>query len=177
MYRFTAGQEGHIFACHDAGNNAFVTVTTCHLIAFRNLTFLSDMNAYLFVYARGQFIAVFAAEHFNANDFTSFTVGNTQGAVANFTSFFTEDCTEQTFFSGKFSFAFRSNFTNQNIARAYFSTNADNATFIQIFQSFFRNVGDFAGDFFFTQFGIASIAVVFFNMNRSKYVSFDQIFI
>lgn len=37
--RFAIRQERHIFARQDAGNNTFVPVTACHLIAFADFTF------------------------------------------------------------------------------------------------------------------------------------------
>ena len=41
----TVSQEWHIFLRQDSGNNTLITMTTCHLIADRNLTFLSDVAA------------------------------------------------------------------------------------------------------------------------------------
>ena len=134
MYRFTAGQEGHILTSHNAGNNALVTVTTCHLIALGNLTFLRNVYANLLVYSRRQVVAVFAAEHLNANNLTCFAMGYTQGAVAYFTSLFTKDSTQQTLFSSQLGFTLRSNLTDQNITGAYFRANADNTALVQILQ-------------------------------------------
>ena len=101
----------------------------------------------------------------------------TQGAVTYFTCFFTKDSTQKTFFSSQLGFAFRSNLTYQNIARTYFSTNADNTTLVQILQSFVRYVRNLAGDFLFTKLGIAGITVIFFNMDRSKDISLYQVFV
>ena len=168
MYRFAAGQEGHILTRHNAGNNTLVTMAACHLIAFGNLSLLGNVYAYLLVYARRQLVAVFAAKHLNANDFTSFAMGYTQGAVAYFASLFTKDSTQQAFFSGELGFTLRSNLAYQNIAGTYFRANADNAAFVQILQRVVAYVGQLAGNFFFTQLGIASIAIIFFNMDRSK---------
>ena len=39
--RRAIGQERHVFLTHDAGDDTLVTMTTGHLIAFVNLTFLS----------------------------------------------------------------------------------------------------------------------------------------
>ena len=177
MYGFTAGQEGHILARHNAGNNTLVTMAACHLIAFRNLTLLGNVYTNLLVYARRQLVAVFAAKHLNANDFTSFAMGYTQGAVAYFASLFTKDSTQQAFFSGELGFTLRSNLAYQNIARAYFSTNADNAALIQILQCVVAYIGQLASNFFFTQLGVAGIAIIFFNMDRSKDISLYQILI
>ena len=134
------------------------------------------MYAYLLVNSRRQFVAVFAGEHFNADYFTCFAVRNTQGAVAYFACFFTKDGAQQAFFRGKLGFAFRGYLADKDIARAYFRTNADNAAFVKVLQRIVGYVRDVAGDFFFAQFGIACIAVVFFNMDGSKDICLYQIF-
>ena len=177
MYRFAGRQERHVLTCHNTGNDTLVTVTACHLIAFGNLTFLGNMYTNLFVYSRRQIIAVFTAEYLNADNLAGFAVRYTQGAVTYFTCFFTEDSTQQTFFCSQLGFAFRSNLTYQNIAGAYFGTDTDNTTLIQILQSFVGYVRNFAGNFFFTKLGIAGITIIFFNMNRCKDISLYQILV
>ena len=126
------------------------------------------MYANLFVNSRRKFVAVFAGKYFYADDFTCFAVRNTQRAVAYFTCFFAEDGAQQAFFCGKFGFAFRCYLADEDIARAYFRTNADNAAFVKVFQCtnadnaafvkvfqcFFRYVRNIAGNFFFAKFGI-----------------------
>ena len=134
------------------------------------------MYANLLVNSRRKFVAVFAGKYFYADNFTCFAMRNTQRAVAYFACFFAEDGAQQAFFCGKFGFAFRSYLADEDIARAYFRTNADNSAFVKVFQCFFRYVRNIAGNFFFTKFGVAGIAVVFFNMNGSKYVGLYQIF-
>ena len=47
----------------------------------------------------------------------------------------------------------------------------------QRFQGFVAYVGQLASDFFFTQLGVAGIAIIFFNMDRSKDISLYQILI
>jgi hypothetical protein len=50
------GQERHIFDREDLGDDAFVSVTSGHLVAFGDLTFLDDVDAHDFVDAGRQFI-------------------------------------------------------------------------------------------------------------------------
>ena len=174
--RRTIRQERHIFLTHNAGNDTLVTMTTCHLIADRNLTFLCDVDTHQTVYARRQFIVVFTGENLNVNDLTLFTMRYTQGSVADFAGLFTEDGTQQAFFSGEFRFAFRRNLTDEDIARTYIGTNANDTFFVQILQGFFRHIRDIAGDFLWAKLRVAGIAFVFFNMNGRIEVAFYEVF-
>ena len=176
LYRLAAGQEWHIFTRHNTGNYTLITMAACHFIAFGNLTFLSNMHTHLFIYARRQLITVFTGKYLYADNLTSLAMRHTQRTIANFTCFFTKNSTQQTFFSSQLSFTFRSNLTDKNITGTHFSTDADNTAFVKILQRFFRNVGNITGDFFLTKLGITGIAVIFFNMDRSKDIGFNQIF-
>ena len=176
LNRLSAWQKRHIFTRHDAGNYTLITMAACHLIAFRNLTFLRDMHTNLFIYTRRQLIAVFTGKYFNADNFTSFAMWHTQRAITNFAGFFTKDGSQQTFFCSQLSFAFRRNLTNKDIARTYFCSDTDNPAFIKIFQCFFGNVGNITGNFFLAKLSITGITIIFFDMDRCKDIRFDQIF-
>ena len=45
-------QERHILYRKHAGNNTLITMTSSHLITYRNLTFLSDIDTYRLIYSR-----------------------------------------------------------------------------------------------------------------------------
>ena len=177
MYRFTTWQEGHILTSHDTGNDTLVTMAACHLIAFRNLTFLSDMYTNLLIYSRRQIIAIVTAEHLNADNFTSLAMRNAQRAITNFTSLFTKDCTKQPFFSSQLSLTFRSYLTNQNVTRANFSADADNTALVQILQRILGYVRQLTGNFFFTKLSVTSVAVILLNVDRGEYISLNQVLI
>jgi hypothetical protein len=63
LYRLAAGQERHILSRgRILRNYTLVTMTTGHLIAFANLTLLSDMYTDLFINSRRKFITVITSE-------------------------------------------------------------------------------------------------------------------
>src|SRR5574344_990970 len=70
LYRFAIRQERHILTRQNTGYNALVTMTTGHLIAFGNLTFLYNMNSNLLIYSRWQIIAIFPGKYFSTNNNT-----------------------------------------------------------------------------------------------------------
>ena len=44
IHRSTIGKERHIFLAHDLRDNTLITMTTCHLIPYLNLTLLGDVD-------------------------------------------------------------------------------------------------------------------------------------
>ena len=177
VQRCAVRQERHIFFRQNTGNDTLVTVTACHLVADRDLTLLCDVAANQLVYARREFVAVFAGEDLDIHDNTSLTVGHLQGVVADFASLFAEDCTQQAFFCGQFRFALRGDLTNQNIAGMYFRTDADNTVFVQILQGIVAHVRNVAGDFFRSQLGVTALDLQFFNVHGSKDIFSYQTFV
>ena len=152
-------------------------MTTRHLIAHVDLSLGGDVAANQFVYARRQFVAVFAGEDTDINDDTGFTVGNSQGSITNFSCLFTEDRSQQTFFRSQFGFALRSYLTNQDVAGVNFCTDVDDTFFIQVLQCIFAHVGDVSGDFFRSQLGVTGFGFVFFNVDGCQNVIHQQTFI
>ena len=177
MHRLACRQKRHILTRHNAGNDTLVTMAACHLIAFGNLTLLGDVYAHLLVYSRRQVVAVFAAEHLNADNLAGLAVRYTQRAVTHLACLFTKDGAQQTLLGSQLGFALRSNLAYQDITGAYLRTDADNAALVQILQCFLRNVGDLAGDFFLAQLGVTGVTIIFFYMDRGKDISLYQILI
>ena len=174
--RFAVRQERHILARQDTGHDTFVAVAAGHLVACADLAFLRNVDADLFVDSRRQLVAMFAGKYLDADDDARFAVGNAQGAVALFPGLFIEHGADQALFGGQFRFAFRRHFADQDITGAYFGTDADDAAFVQVLACFFGHVRDIAGDLFRSQFRIAGIAFVFFNMDGCIGIVLDQIF-
>lgn len=174
--RFAIRQERHIFARQDAGNNTFVPVTACHLIAFADFTFLNDADTNLLIDARRQFIAVFTGKDLDGNNDPEFPMRNTEGAVTDFPCLFSKDGTDEALFSRKFRFPFRRDFADEDISRTDFSTDTNDSVFVEVLQGIFRNVRDIAGNLFRSQFRIAGIAVIFFNMDGGKDIFLDEVF-
>src|SRR5690606_13677745 len=156
-----------IFLWKDSCDNPFVTVTSSHLIAFRDLSLLGNIDAHQLIYSWRQFVTVLPGKHFDIDYDPVGTVWNTKRGITNFSRFFTKDGMQQALFRGKFSYAFWCNLTNENISSANFCTYADNAPLIQITQRLFTDVRNVTRNFFRSQFCITSFRFIFFNMNRS----------
>ena len=98
-----------------------------HFIADRDFALLGDINADLLIDARSHFVVVLARKDIDGNDFAAFAVRNAQGSIADFASLFTKDSAEQPFFRRKFGFAFRGDFTDENITGTDIRADSDNA--------------------------------------------------
>ena len=170
----TVSQEWHVLWRKDSGYNTFVTMAACHFVSHRDFSLLSNINADDFIDSRCKLITVVSGEYLYVNNDTAFPVWNTHGSITHFAAFFAENCTEQTFFRCKLSFAFRCYFTYQNIASAHFSTNFYDTFCVQIFQRVFAHIRDFSGNLFWTKFCISCFVGIFFNMNRSINVVTNQ---
>ena len=68
IQRTAIWQERHILYRKYAGNDTLVTMTSCPLITYRNLTFLGNVNADSLVYARSQLVAVLSGKYFCVDD-------------------------------------------------------------------------------------------------------------
>ncbi|MNI47083.1 hypothetical protein D3C73_1015820 [compost metagenome] len=151
-------------------------MTSGHLVAFRDFTFLSNIYTNELVDTWRQFISVFTSEHLHINDNTVGTMWYTQRGITHFTSFLTKDRMQQAFFCCKFSYTFRRYFTNKNITSTDLSTNTDNAAFVEIAKRFFPNIRNVASNFFRSKLRITGFRFVLLNMNRGIYVFLNQFF-
>ena len=160
----------HILLRKYAGNNALVTVTTRHLVADGDLTFLSDVYADEFVYAGRKFVFVRAGKYFDVYYDTAFAVRNFKRSIADFPCLFAEYRAEKSFFGGKFGFALRGDFTDENIAAVDFRADTYDTVFVEVFKRVVADVRNIARDLFFAEFRIARFDFVFFDMNGGEYV-------
>ena len=96
IQRTAIWQERHIFNRKDTGNHTLVTMTTGHLVTYRDLSLLCNVNSYGLIYTRCQLVTIFSCEDFCIYDNTIFTMRYFQGSITYFTCFFSEDCTQQT---------------------------------------------------------------------------------
>ena len=151
-------------------------MTTRHLIAFVDFTFLCDVHSDEAVDARWQFIVVFTRKDADIDNLTRFTMRNAQGRIPYFPFLITENSPQESFFRRQFCFAFRRNFTDENIAREYVSTDHDDTFFIEVFRAVFADIRDFACNFFRAELRITGIAFIFFDMDGCIQVVLRQIF-
>ncbi len=175
IYRTAVRGEGHIFDRKDSGAYALITVAAGHFVAFTDFSLLCDSDADHTVHAGSQFILA-AIEFPYAYHFAEFTMRHAQGCIADFSFLVAENGAEETFFRGQFGFTLRGDFADQDVPRSYVGTRTNDTVFIQVFLGIFGNGRQFTGDFFRSQFGIAGIAVIFFNMNGSIQVIFTETF-
>src|SRR5579859_5852284 len=169
-------QEWHIFNWQHARDNAFVSVSSGHLVARANLTFLRDADAHQLVHARRQFIARVTREDFDLDYLTTLTVWDAQRRIFDFPSLLTEDGAQQFLFRRQFRLTLGGDLAYQDILWPHFRADIDDAPLVQVTQSFFTNVGNITRNLFRPQFGIARIHLILFNMDRRKEVfSYDAL--
>ena len=148
-----------------------------HLIADGEFSLLCDIAADNLVYAGSKLVAVFSGEHLNVNDNSVFAVRYTKRGIANLSCLFAEDGAEESFLCGKLGFAFRSNFTYKNISGTNLCAHADNSAFVKLAKGIVTHIGYVAGDFFRAEFRVARFKLIFFNMNGSKRIFLNKLFV
>ncbi len=165
LYRCTIRQERHIFLAHNAGNDTFITMTAGHLIPFMDFTFLGNVYTDETVDARRQFIIIFTGENTDIDNFTGFTMRHTQRCITDFPFFITENSAQEPFFRSQFRFSLWRDLAYQDIPGEYVGTDHDDAVFVKVLRAVFADIRYFAGNFFRSQFRIAGIAFVFFDVD------------
>ena len=151
-------------------------MTTRHLVADAYLALLSDVNADEFVYARTHFVLVGAGKYFYVYYDAALAVRNAEGRVADFAGFFAEDRAKKSLFGRKFGFAFRGNFTYENVAALHFRADTYDTVFVEVFERVVADVRDIARDFLLAEFRVARFEFVFFDVNRCENVVFYYLF-
>ena len=176
VQRTAVRQEGHIFYRKHTGNNTLVSMTAGHLITYRDLSLLGNVDTHCFIYAWRKLISIFPCEYFGIYYDTIFSVRNLQRGISYFSCLLTEDSTEQTLLCCKLSFSLRSNLTYQDISRTDFRADTDDTSFIQIFQGIVTYAWNVPCDLFRSQFGVSGLCFIFFYMNRCIYIIHNQSF-
>ena len=151
-------------------------MTTCHLVADGNLTFLRNVHAYEFAYAGIEFVFVFASEHFDVHYYAAFAVRYAKGSVTHFASFFAENRAQQSFFRSKVGFSLGGNLTYQDVAGMHFRTDTNYAVLIQILQCVVADVGDVASELLGSEFGFTALDFVFLDVDTCECVFLDEFF-
>ena len=97
-----------------------------------------------------------------------------EGGVFHVGRLFAEDGAKEALFRSKLGFGLRSDLTDEDIARLHFGTDADDTVVVEVAKCIFADVWNVAGDFFRSEFGVASRHVEFRNVNRGVNVVFDH---
>src|SRR5690606_2983827 len=116
------------------------------------------------------FFHAIANEDLDVDDRSPSASRHTQRSILNVRSLLTEDRPQQLLFRGQLGFALRRYLTNQDVARAHFSTDVHHTGLIQLGQGTFTYVGNIRGDLFRPQLGITSDTGQFLNMNGGEAV-------
>ena len=140
-------------------------MTAGHLITNGNLTFLSNIYTNGFIYSRRKLVSVFSCKYLGINNNTIITVRHFQRCVTNLSGLFTENSTQQTFFSCQFSFTLWCHLSDKDISGTNLRTHTDNTSFIQILQSIITDTRYISCDFFRSQFCISGFRLIFSNMD------------
>ena len=106
-----------------------------------------------------------ARESLDIHHFAFFAMRHAQRGVAHFRRFFPEDGAHQFFFRGELFLPFGGDFPDQDIFRAHFRADANDAVLVQVFQRLIADVRDIAGDLFRTDLGLPSFDFVFLDMD------------
>ena len=169
------GQERHILLRQDAGNNALVAMAARHLIAHGDLALLRDVYAHQLIHAWRQLVFIFAREYLHVHDHAAFAMRHAQGRIAHLAGLFAEDGAQQALLRSKLRLALWRDFTYQNIARAHFCADANDAALIEVSKRIFAYIGDIARDLFLAELGIPRLGFMFFNVDRGINVLFHQL--
>ncbi len=132
LNRGAVRQKGHVFNRQDPGDDTFVAVAAGHFVPFGNLSLLGNVDPHQLVDARRQLVAFVPAENLHVNDCAALAVRHFQRSVPHLPGFLAEDCPQKPFFCSEFSFAFRRDFSNQDVACADFRPYPDNSPLIQV---------------------------------------------
>ena len=62
IQRTSIRKEWHIFYWQNTGNYTLVTMSTSHLISYRNLSLLSNVYTNALVYSRRKFVSILSCE-------------------------------------------------------------------------------------------------------------------
>ncbi len=145
-----------------------------HLITYRDLSLLRDIDADRLINTRRQFISVISCKYFRIYNNTIFTVGHLKRSISYLTGLFTEDRTQQPLFCGKLCLSFRSHLADKNISCTNFRTDPDNSALIQIFQRLIAHARDISCDLFRPKLCVTSLCLIFFNVNGSIHILLNQ---
>ncbi len=148
-----------------------------HFIADGQLSLLCYIAADNLVYAGSKLVAVISVENLNVNDNAVFAMRYTQGGITHFSCLLAKDCTEQSFLCGKLGFTLWSDFTYKDVSGTDFCADADNSALVKLAESVVAHVGNIAGDFFRSKLGVTGFKLIFFDMNGSKGVFFNKLFV
>ena len=114
------------------------------------------------------------AGYLHINNLAAFAVRHSQGSIFYIARFLTENGAQQAFFRGKFFFTLGRDLTDKNIVRTNLCADANDAVLIKVFDGVIAHVGNIAGYFFRSKFGVTRFHFVLFNVDGCKAIFLNQ---
>src|SRR5208282_2285908 len=102
------------------------------------------------------------------------TPRHAQAGVADLAGLFAEDGAQQFLFGRKLGLALGGYLADQDVLRADFGADADDAAGVEVLERLFADVGNVAGDLLGSELGVARDAFVFLDMHRGEQVFLDH---
>ena len=159
-------------------------MSTSHLVAFADLSSVGYPNSNGLGDTRLQVVTVFLREDTDVDDLAVLPVGNSQARVFYVTSLFTEDGSQELFFSSKFGFTLRSDLSDENVTWSYPRTNSHYSIVIEVPKTLFTDVWNVTSNFFRPKLRLSSFDLVLVNVNRriavflhKVFVQYDRVFV
>ena len=109
-----------------------------------------------------------AVEHTHFDHRTSVARGHAQRGVADVGGLLAEDGAEELFFRRHRAFALGRDLAHEDVARADFGADMDDARFVEVLERLFRHVRNVAGDFLRPELGVAGHHFVFLDVDRGE---------
>ena len=169
------GEVRHVLLGHDLGDHTLVPVAARELVALGDLALGRDEDADQVVDARGQIVALVAAEGEDVDDDPALAVGNLERGVANLARLLLEDRADQGFSSAVSSVSpLGVTLPTREVAGDNLGADADDAPLVQVAQALLAAVGDVAGDLLVAELGRAGVDLVLLDVDRGELVVLDQ---
>ena len=176
IQRTSVGQIRHILHGQHPGDHTLVSMTACHLVAYRNLSLLCNINSDCLIYAGRQLIAVLSGKHLSIHYNTVFAVGNLQGSVPHLSGLLTENRPKQPLLCGQLRLSLGSDLAYQNIACPNLCADANDSSVIQILQGLITHPRHVSGNLLRPQLRISGLCLIFLDMNRCIHIVLHQPF-
>src|SRR5580704_15474816 len=125
---------------------------------------------------RREFVTVLAREDLDVNDLALLAMRNFQTRVAYFARLLAEDRAEQPLLSRQLGLTLGRDLAHEDVFRANFRTDANDAALVEVLERVFADVGDVAGNLFGAELGIACLALILFDVNRGEAIFFHHAF-
>ena len=138
------------------------------------LRFWADVDPHQLVDARGQLVALVAAEHLDVDDLAGLAVGHLQRGVADLAGLLAEDGPQEALLGGELGLALGRDLADQHVAGADLGADADDAALVEVGEDLLGEVRDVPGDLLGAELGVAGVDLVLVDVDRREHVVLHQ---